>query len=167
MSFSEKIQLREGEDIVDIIRPSPVKYLWHYILAFLILFLTSFMLFWLAGQGWYGAIVLSAGALASLVLLFEARRHTRKNYWILTTERLVDVDRSGLFNESIAVVDIGDACDVSIRRRGIGAFIFGLGDLVVDVRDGDYAIVLRGVRDAQTVVNLISELANGNQNETV
>jgi hypothetical protein len=162
MSLSGKIQLREGEVIVDTIRPSAVNFLGHYILAFAILFLSAFLLFWLASQGWYGAIVLTAGALAGIVLLFEARRLTRKNYWILTTERLVDVDRSSLFNESIAVVEIAEARDVRIRKKGIGSFVFGLGDLVIDVQDGDYVLVLKGVRDANTVLNLIGELTKEN-----
>ena len=161
MPLAGKIKLRANEAVVDIIRPSAANYFWHYLLALIILFANAFFAFWLARQGWYGVFVLSAGAVAAVALLLDARGRTRKNYWVLTTERLVDIEQSGLFERAITAIGLNEARDMRVRKKGIGAFLFGLGDLVIDTRGENYALVLKGVRDAQIVIDRISELAEG------
>lgn len=159
MAHKIKIKWREGETIVETVKPSPLKFFWHYFLAVFILFTLSFFSFWLLRQGLYGSVIIATCLIASFALFLDARRRRNENYWVLTNERLIDVERHGLFSETVSPIEYSDIADVHIRRRGINARLFGLGDLVTDTANEDYAISLSCVRHPQIVLEWIMQLS--------
>lgn len=88
------------------------------------------------------------------------------NVYIVTNERLVDVDFYGLLNKSIDVTQINRIEDVSYSQRGMLSSIFNYGNVVVetaseqrsdDGRKGpDFDFV--SVANPALVVKIISEL---------
>lgn len=161
MSLRKKIEWRENEAIVEAVKPSPLKFFWHYFLAILILFAMAFFSFWLIRQGVYGTLVIISCVLASFALFFDARRRCNANYWILTTERLIDIERHSILSETVSPVDYDSITDVHVRRRGINARLFGLGDLVADTDSDEFAISLSCVRHPQIVLEWILRLSQG------
>jgi hypothetical protein len=159
MGLLSKINLREGEKIMEIIRPSHMNYLGRYILAAIIILSASFSSFWLIRQGLYGTAVLISCALASFVLVVSARRRRNSNYWILTTERLADLERRSIFHQITSQIEFDEIGDVYIRRKGMD-FILGLGCVVVASPEDGIEFSLDGVRHSNVVADFIAELVN-------
>jgi hypothetical protein len=155
-----KYNLRDNETISFVVRPSHLNYFWSYTLALALLFSASFFAFWLIFQGWFGMAVLISCAMASLGLIFRARAKTRQNYWVLTNQRLMDIERHGFFKETISNVELNQITDSHIRRRGLGSYLFGLGDLIIDAGNEEYAVSIGGIKDPQIILDNIIKLAN-------
>lgn len=159
MGLLSKINLREGEKIMEIIRPSHMNYLGRYVLAAIIILSASFCSFWLVRQGLYGTAVLVSSALASFALVVSARRRRNSNYWIITTERLVDLDRRSIFHQITSQIEFDEIGDVYVRRKGMD-FVLGLGCVVVASPDDGIEFSLDGVRHSDVVADFVAELIN-------
>lgn len=160
MSISSKIELRQDESIAFTVRPSHLNCFWSYLLALIIIFGASFFAFWLILQNWYGIAVLVSSGLASLALIFRARSKINSNYWVLTNKRLVDVEKHGFFKDTISNVEFNQITDVHVKRGGLRSLLFGLGDLVIDAGNEDYAISINGIKDPQVILDSIMKLAD-------
>lgn len=160
MSISSKIDLRQDESIAFIVRPSHLNCFWSYLLALIIIFSASFFAFWLILQNWYGIAVLVSSGLASLALIFRARSKINSNYWVLTDKRLVDVEKHGFFKDTTSNVEFNQITDVHVKRGGLRSLFFGLGDLVIDAGNEDYAISINGIKDPQMILDSIMKLAD-------
>jgi hypothetical protein len=94
------------------------------------------------------------------------------NVYIVTNERLVDVDFFGLLYKNINVTQIGKVEDVNYSQRGVLAGFFNYGDVVVqtaseqrsDDRSEKSAFTFDAVANPDLVVKIISELMEGAQN---
>ena len=159
MGLLSKINLREGERIMEIIRLSHLNYLGRYILAAIIILSASFCSFWLVRQGLYGAVVLVSCVLASFALVLSARRRRNSNYWILTSERLMDLDRRSILHQITSQIELDEIGDVYIRRKGMD-FILGLGCVVVAAPDDGIEFSLDGVRRSDVIADFIAKLIN-------
>jgi uncharacterized membrane protein YdbT with pleckstrin-like domain len=88
------------------------------------------------------------------------------NVYIITNERLVDVDFFGLLYKNINVTQIGKVEDVNYSQRGIFAGFFNYGDVVVqtaseqrsDDRSEKSAFTFDHVANPDLVVKIVSEL---------
>lgn len=88
------------------------------------------------------------------------------NVFMVTNERVVDVDIYGLLNKNINVTQISRIEDVSYSQRGIFAGFFNYGDVIVetaseqrsetDNREPEFSF--RSVSNPALVVKIISEL---------
>lgn len=88
------------------------------------------------------------------------------NVYIVTNERLVDVDFFGLLYKNINVTQIGKVEDVNYSQRGIFSGFFNYGDVVIqtaseqrsDDRSERSAFTFDSVANPDLVVKIISEL---------
>jgi hypothetical protein len=77
--------------------------------------LASLTLLWYLALGFY--------ALQSFLMWFY-------NVYIVTNERLVDVDFVGLLNKTVNVTELGNVEDVNYSQRGIVESLFNYGDVI-------------------------------------
>ena len=88
------------------------------------------------------------------------------NVYIVTNERVVDVDFFGLLYKNINVTQIGNIEDVNYSQRGVLSGFFNFGDVVVqtsseqrsDDRSEGSAFTFDRVANPDLVVKIISEL---------
>ena len=106
---------------------------------------------------WYSALLFYV--IQNFVLWFY-------NVYIVTNERLVDVDFFGLLYKNINVTQIGKLEDVNYSQRGLFAGFFNFGDVVVqtsseqrsDDRSEKSAFTFDHIANPDLVVKIISEL---------
>jgi len=106
---------------------------------------------------WYSALLFYV--IQNFVLWFY-------NVYIVTNERLVDVDFFGLMYKNINVTQIEKLQDVNYSQRGIFSSFFNYGDVVVqtsseqrsDDRSERSAFTFNAVANPDLVVKIISEL---------
>lgn len=95
------------------------------------------------------------------------------NVYIVTNERLVDVDFFGLLYKNVNVTQIGKVEDVNYSQRGIFSSFFNYGDVVVqtaseqrsDDRSERSAFTFEVVANPDLVVKIISELMEKDHEE--
>lgn len=88
------------------------------------------------------------------------------NVYIVTNERVVDVDFFGLLYKNINVTHLSNVQDVNYSQRGIFSSFFNFGDVVVqtsseqrsDDKSEQSAFAFQSVSNPDLVVKIISEL---------
>jgi len=110
---------------------------------------------------WYSALLFFV--IQNFILWFY-------NVYIVTNERLVDVDFFGLLYKNINVTQINRIEDVNYSQRGIGASFFNYGNVIVqtaseqrsDDRSEGSAFTFDHIANPELVVKIISELMERN-----
>jgi len=160
MSLTKKINLRNGEEIVSVIKAFYFTYFWLYLLGFLFMGVASFLMIWLFAQGTWGYAVFALIMLIGLYIIFHTWYFVHKNFSVITTERLVEVNRVGWFDEYISVIHFNDIFDVYIRKQGLWSNLLNYGSITIETDDEQNPLTLNSIKSPQTVLDLILEHKN-------
>ena len=96
------------------------------------------------------------------------------NVYIVTDERLVDVDFVGLLNKTVNVADLDNLQDVNYSQNGLVASLFNIGDVVVETASeqktpdasGELsAFTFEQISDPDKVAQVISQLMENEKEE--
>ncbi len=155
MSLAKKINLRAGEDIVEVVRPYSLASLWLYFLGLAFLLASAFFMFWLISQGWWGYVVLGLGFLVGVWIIIRTWFFNRSNYLVVTSDRVVDVTRLGWFEEIISTAGYLDIKDAFIHKRGIFANIFNYGTITIESKSQQVVLELEKVHHPAQVQSLV------------
>ena len=155
MSLSKKICLRENEEITEIIRQTGAAYFWRYFSGAAILVCVSFFAFYLFSRGVLGCAVFGLGFLLGLSVIFRAWRRQRSNFWVITTERWVDIERPSFLEETVSSAFFDDIKDVFYNKKGIGARFFGYGSVIIETKSDKYALAARNVSRPEKLTDIL------------
>jgi len=157
MSLAKKIHLRPEEEIIKIIRSSPLTEWWKYALGLAFLVVASFFTFWLFARGWWGQIIFAFGIIAGVYIILRAWFFNYHNYLVVTSDRIADISRASWFEEVVSSIGYHDLKDIVVHRRGVFAAIFNYGTLTVETKDKNLVLEIARVRMPQQVQNIILE----------
>jgi len=158
MSLKKKLNLAPDEQAIEIIRPSLFIFFWHFFFALSVLLLVAFFSFWLLAQGIIGSVIISIGFVFSIMIMVRAWFLNRKNYWIITTQRLFDIEKKGIFSETISNTILENVKDIFISKKGFASRFFDYGDLNLEIYNDAYALSLVGVRYPQRIVDRLTTI---------
>lgn len=120
------------EAVQQTLRPSLLHYRWR-ILGFLLLLLAAFFLLYplqtFGPIGWVAFILLiaiSAAGLARISYIWY------NNVYVLTNQRMIDIDQQAVFSKHVAECPLEQIQDVRYEKSGIIASIFDIGTVIVD-----------------------------------
>lgn len=136
MSFSASILLQPQEKIVRVLRRVPVADAGHYFLAALFLLTPFFFLFPLLRWQPWGYIIGGALLFVGLFILGRTIFLWWNNIFIITTERLIDIDQRGFFNRIISQSPLAKIQDVSCHIHGVWGTTFRFGDINIKWASG-------------------------------
>jgi uncharacterized membrane protein YdbT with pleckstrin-like domain len=124
----------EDEEVIVIGRRHPITNLWWLAIVCMAVFVPtiwgSFPLF----QSISELTVTKITLLWYLGLLFYSIQHFLLwfyNIYIVTDERLVDVDFMGLLHKTVNIARLDDVVDVNYSQGGLADSIFNMGDVIV------------------------------------
>lgn len=155
MSIEKKIQLRPDEEIDLVVRRSGAIFAWRYVLGFAFLFATAFYLFWLLSQGWWGMALVGLGFLIGAYIIFHAWFFWKNNMLVVTSERVIDVNRLGWFEELISAAVYSDIKDIYLHKKGVFASIFNYATVVIESKSQRALLELPAVSEPEKVLALI------------
>ncbi len=158
MSISKKINLKDDEKIINIVRPYILSYVWRYCLGAVILLVTSFFMFKLFFYGWWGYAIYCLGMLVGCYFIFHTWFISRNNILILTNVRAVDVHRLGWFDEIISSVSYLDIKDIAIRKKGIWQSLFNFGGLSIATKDERFLLEILNIYNPAEAQILLADL---------
>ena len=85
--------------------------------------------FWSASIGPFGAMLVSAYALFCVVILMTMFTDYFLDTWIVTTERIINIEQKGLFSRVISTLHLNQVQDVTSETHGFFATILTYGNV--------------------------------------
>lgn len=158
MSVAKKINLKDNEKIISLVRPYVLSYMWKYLVGLVFLFTSSFFMFRLFFYGWWGDVIYALGMLIGLYIIFRAWFFNHKNTLVLTSMRVVDLHRVGLFDEIMSSVSYLDIKDVVIRKKGIWQSLFNFGGLAISAKNEQLVLEVLNIYNPSQVQSVLSDL---------
>ncbi len=142
MSLNNIIKQKSYEKIVLVCRRHPITFVPHVLFALLLL-IAPFGLYWLISnsglsgmfqtQTGYVVVVLSASIyyLSSYLFFYTHFVTFHLDLWIVTNDRLLDMEQKSLFYRTISEVDLYQIQDASSEVHGVFASIFKYGNIIL------------------------------------
>ncbi|HBB37882.1 MAG: hypothetical protein UV82_C0010G0027 [Candidatus Magasanikbacteria bacterium GW2011_GWD2_43_18] len=155
MHLRELIKQKSYEHVVHEIRRHPITFV-PIAFLFLVLLLVPIVLYLvllnlfpavLAGPRTYPLLVLLASSYyLTMYLLFYVRFiDYYLDIWIVTNDRIIDIEQHNLFSRSITELDLFRIQDVTVEMHGLFATVFNYGDVSVKTASSNSHIVFYAV----------------------
>lgn len=111
---------------------------------------------------WYALMVLGAGTYYLLILVYFFAHFVDfyLDLWIVTNDRIVDIEQFGLFSRSISEVDLFRIQDVTTHVNGVFATFFDFGNVEVKTASENVDIVFRNIPHPNKVRESLLRLAH-------
>jgi uncharacterized membrane protein YdbT with pleckstrin-like domain len=85
--------------------------------------------------------------------------------WILTNQRIINIELKGLFSRTVAELDISQIEDVTTETKGFFATMFNMGDVYVQTAGEQPRFVFRQVPNPNEIRTKIVELRSPDRRE--
>ncbi len=140
MALENIIKQKSYEKIVLICRRHPITFVPHVLFALLLL-VAPFGLYWLVSNSGLGSmfqttngyivVVLSASIyyLSSYLFFYTHFVTFHLDLWIVTNDRLLDMEQKSLFYRTVSEVDLYQIQDASSEVHGVFASLFHYGNI--------------------------------------
>ncbi len=152
------IKLKEGENILLVVRQTPIAFANSILIGMFLFLLPFFLLFPLFSRGKWGM----AGfiALVSIAIIFSLYRLVDWyfNSGVVTNQRVIDIDQKGLFQRTVSEVPYYKIDDVSYNIKGLRQTMFRYGNVVVAIKGYRSSVTLRNVARPAMIQELILEV---------
>jgi len=166
MSFYSK-NLRDGEQIIAIIRRNWLTYLPKIILAFILFFIPIFFMFPFLVWQTMGQIILTLLFAIALFYLLKLLSLSYFNCLIITTERLIDFSQNKTFERTVKETDFLNISEVSYKIKGILQMISRAGNLEIKLKSSgqEPSFTIKGISAPEKIQNLILDLKKLSEEE--
>lgn len=142
-----------------------------YLLIFLLAPILLYILLQLGGMDplsheIWGAIISIAGAIYLLTITIIVMTQFTDYYldtWIVTSERIINIEQHGLFSRVISTLHLNQVQDVTAETKGFFATIFTYGDVYIQTAGTRERFNFRGVNDPEIVKTKILELVHADK----
>jgi membrane protein YdbS with pleckstrin-like domain len=135
-----EIKLRNQEVIKETVRAHPIKIAVPIIFASLLIGLDFFMLFPLFRLGYFGVAIFGLMLVFAALVAVWSYVRWRSTLFIITNQRVIDVDRVGLFRWEVSDINYNNIADISYKIVGALETILKAGDVVVTTQSGSHTI---------------------------
>lgn len=152
------IKLEKTEQIIFIARKHGVVYLGWWLLSFLFIVAPFFFMFWLFQHGIWGQIGFFASLALGLFILIRTIFLWKKNYAIITTHRVADIDQRGFFDKFVTEIFYDQLDNVSGHIKGFWGTLWRYGIVSIQNGSGKMEIVLEKIKHPVFVQQKINEM---------
>jgi len=154
--------LRENEQLLRVVRHAPSVIFPHVLICFLIMVLDFFLMYYLFLQGWWGVALFGGVIVVVIFYVLRVLFLYRANRFIITNQRLVDVEQVGVFEKFINEFPYAKIIEAKATVKGVGPTIFHYGDIRLTMRDdlGPYELYkIPNPLELQNFINSLIEQA--------
>lgn len=152
-SLIKRINLQPGEEIRLVVRRSVLSWLSQEILVVIFIAGPFFFMYPLFRLGIYGIIIFLLILMLGLLVFIRIYLSYYFTVFVLTSSRMIDMERSGFTKMYITDIRYGKIQNISSQKEGFLNSIFGLGDVYINLTGGTSKIRLTRVRDFERVVS--------------
>jgi hypothetical protein len=161
MSLERKLNLKDDESLLSVVRESTVTKIAPAVLAIMLLLLPMFFLVPMLRLLTLGYILMGLSWFLGFFFGLRGLIKWRRSLLAITEKRLIIVKQGGFFDRHVIDVPYARILKVGYRIKGPLATIFHYGDLQVDPVAEGAPITLRHLPHPSQVQDLITELQGG------
>lgn len=161
-------ELGPDEHIVAIFRKHPF-YIWitiaKYILIAVLPALAGTFLGNMLGNyfGDYVLIIYLVFLIILWISFFIEYTDFMLDTWVLTNDRLVDVDQLGLFSRRISTLSLDRIQDITVQESGFLNSMLGIGTVFIQTAGTEDEFKIRGMREPSHVKDIIMQTYQGSK----
>lgn len=150
--------LNEGESVVKTVRQSKLILVITLFFPTLLILTPFFFLFLLFSRGQWGVYVFILSLTAGIILFFRELIIWRFKVFIITTQRIIDVDQKGFFKRTVSNILLIKIDDVFYRINGLIQVLTRLGNLYITLKDNKSGLELKNISSPQRIQQLLLQL---------
>lgn len=150
--------LKEGEEIIRIIRQYPLTYLPSVLISLFFIIAPFFFIFPLFRLKIWGILIFLAFILFGIFFGIRKLIIWYFHSFMITNKRIVDFDQKGLFDKEISETIYKNIQDVGFRVKGFSQTFFHYGDIKIQTAGTVANLELTKVYEPQKIQELISDL---------
>lgn len=151
-------QLRNGEEIIAIIRRSPLAHMSALSAGLFCSIASFFLLYPLFRLGTYGVVGFFLLLFLGIFLLARAFIIISMNVFVVTNQRVIDINQKKMFSREVSECGFENIQEMTFRISGIFGMLFHVGTLVLHTAGGRADLAATGIRHPQIVQELISSI---------
>ena len=157
--FSRRLILRPEEEIELVARPHWLTMFWEGVIAVILILGSFFLMFPLFTLGEVGVSIFVALLVTGIIYACREFIKWYFNVFIITTQRIIDIDRRGFFHKTVSELPFEKVQDVSYSVAGIFQSIFKLGNIKVQSTGATkLALYLQNVPKPEKINQLLTDL---------
>jgi len=153
-----RIPLRKDEQIIARFRRYGLTLVWQWLIALVPLVCASVYMFALFRHGTWGIVVFVVLITLTCILILRIVLVSRGSILFLTSHRIVDSAKEGMFRKVITEVEMDDIEDIAVVQRGVMRNLCNYGTLEIHIRDSKTCIKVEYVHRPVGVQRLIREV---------
>ncbi len=150
--------LNDGENIVKVVRQSKLILFSTLILPTLLILAPFFFLFLLFSYGQWGVYAFILSLIVGILLFLRELMIWRFKLFIITTQRIIDIDQKGLFKRTVSNVLFTKIDDIFYKISGLPQVIFRCGNIYITLSDNKSGLELKNIPSPQRIQQLILQL---------
>lgn len=156
--LEKKIKLKENEIIVTVVRRYGLTLFWWWTLVVVLFALPFFFMFWLFMNGWWGQSLFVLSLVVGLFFLFRIMFLWKRNSFIITTHRLIDIEQRGFFDQIVSEIPYDQIEDVIGRVKGFWGTFLRFGNLDVRSGNGKVRIIIEKIKQPVYLQQEVNEI---------
>lgn len=155
--FEDKFKknLKEDEQLIRVVRKYPLVFFWPWFFSALFIIASFFFLYPLFRLGPWGAAGFAALLLTGLFLAVRALVVYSFNAFIITDQRIIDIDQRGFFDRTVSEITYDNIQDVSFRIKGLWQTFLRYGSVFIQTAAVQANIELHSVAAPEKIQQLI------------
>lgn len=83
--------------------------------------------------------------------------------WVVTNDRIIDINQLGLFSQSVAELDLYHIQDVTVNVKGFFPTIFHYGNVVIKTASGNTNLIFKNVSQPNEIGQTLIQLAEADR----
>ncbi|MBD3359609.1 MAG: hypothetical protein GF365_02780 [Candidatus Buchananbacteria bacterium] len=154
--FSKQISLRSDEEIITVLHHHPITYAKQIVITLAIILLAFFLMFYLFSLGTFGVALFLALLLTGVFYGMREFYIWFMNVFIITNQRIIDIDQTGFFNKTVSEADYNKILDVCYSVKGAGQTLLKLG--TININATGVKLVIKNVKDVVKANQILADL---------
>ncbi len=154
----KRIPFRSDEQIRAVVRRHGSLLARPIVITSVLLLADLFFMYPLISRGPIGASVFAA--VIATAFIYGTREAVIWYYTVavITTERVIDIDRKGYFNRIVSEAPVESITDVSYGTRGVRQTVWGVGTITLKTAHNAITLALTDIQDPERISALVQEL---------
>lgn len=152
------LNLKDDEELVALVHPTLFAFTGSIIGIAVFLFLAFFFIYPLFRLGALGIGIFILLLMAAKYFAIRVAIGRYGNMYVITNERLIDVERRGIFDRIVSEVPLGNIHDVSFRMKGPLGMLLRIGNITVRTVGGATNFEWGWVRNPEEVRERLLEI---------
>jgi len=154
--FARQINIHVEEKIVAVLHHHPLTYAKQIVVTAVLILGSFFLMFPLFSLDQIGVALFCALLLTGIIYGAREFYIWYANACVVTSQRLVDLDRQGIFHKTVSDLELDSIIDISYSVSGIVQTIFHIG--AIEVKSGGAALLLENIKEPGKINQLLADL---------